>query len=329
MAPSGDSKTGRITTLIAVISVLISIAALTLSYFANRETAAVDLRAVASTNSFGSTPVGYAVLVSFSNESLRPIIIRSMELKVAGKPVAPVTSFLLDNGAGADASSLGDEPIEDGHSLPFALPERGAQTLTAFADFSLADSQAHRGERSPLLARAREFCRELPTETPSQRQPSTVELEIDFDPGETLTVPVRISDPIGGANEWRMDVTGPPPRPNGIVFWRRIASPTALRLLTVKVWTWDGHLERSVSLPTVGAAYSEVRFPGLGPDSYRAALFQDREPLAVGLFHVPLEETNEIIYPSNAQLANGECLRIKGRHNIYNYARTPYDRPNR
>jgi hypothetical protein len=143
-------------------------------------------------------------------------------------------------------------------------------------------------------------------------------------------VPVRVADPIGGANVWRLDVTGPPAHPNGMVFWRRIAAPIALRLLTVKVWTQFGHLERSVSLPISGAAYSQVRFPRLaGGVGYRAALLQSREPLAVGRFHVPLEKTNEIIYPSPAQRANGQCLRVKARHNIYKYPRTPYENPNR
>jgi hypothetical protein len=327
MASNGEKKSSRWPTIFAGVAVVISVIAFLQSRSVHNELTAVDLRGFASTNSFGSTPAGYAIRVSLSNGSLRPVIIRSMKLKVAGKRVAEVASYLPQAGAGADAVSLGDEPIEDARSLPFAIPERGTQTLTAFADFSQAASQAYRGLKTPLLARAREFCRELSKEgsghgegAPWRPKSSAIELEIRSDPGGTHTVPVLLSMPIRGANVWRMDVTGPLPHPDGVRFQRRIAAPSALKLLTVKVWSWDGHLERAVSLPVVGAAYADVRFHRLAAGSYRAALLEGRRPLAVGLFDVPLEESNEVIYPSNAQTANGECLRIMGRHDIYNYA---------
>jgi hypothetical protein len=97
--------------------------------------------------------------------------------------------------------------------------------------------------------------------------------------------------------------------------------------LTVKVWSWDGRLERTVSLPVVGAAYADVRFHGLAAGSYRAALLEGRKPLAVGLFDVPLEEANEVIYPSGEQIVNGECLRKEGKHDIYDYGRRPSEHP--
>lgn len=307
-----------------VLGFLISLGALYLSYVVHHEDTKVDLQAVASTDPFGSTPAGYAVRVSLSNESLRPVIVRSMTLTMGGEPVAPVTSFLPNEGAKTDAVSLGDEPLEDAHSLPLALPARGAMTLTAFADFSRAAEQALQKERTPRLKRALEFCHRLPRE--GERPPPTDgQLEVDAEPGGTLKVPVTVSLPIRGANIWRMDVTGPVDHPNGLVFWRRVAAPSALRLLTAKVWTWDGHPERSASLPVTGAAYSEVRFPGLqAGESYRAALLDGHEPLAVGKFHVPLDEEDEVIYPSPAQTVNGECLRVEGKHDVYDYPHTPY-----
>jgi hypothetical protein len=316
----------------SVLSVLIACFALLLSYLANQEEAAVDFDAAASVNSLGATPAGYAIHISLVNDSLRPVIVRSMRLKVSGRFVAPIASFLSDNRAGSDASALGDEPLEEARSLPVALAARGTRTLIGLADFSTAAAQAHQGKDTPLVARAREFCRELPRTArakrrlpePSGRTRSKLELELDVDPGGAQTVPVHLAKVVGGANAWRMDVTGAKMHPNGIVFWRRIAAPTALRFITLKIWTWDGHLRRSASLPVAGGAYSEVRFPPLPSDSYRAALFQNGEPLAVGLFHVPLSRSNQVIFPSHAQRADGQCLRIKGKRNIYDYARTPY-----
>ncbi len=321
---SGSTRLAKIGAATGIAGLLISLGAFYLSYLAHHETTKVDLRAVASTNPFGSTPVGYAIRVSLSNESLRPVIVKSMTLAVGGGPLAPVTSFLPNNGAKTDAVSLGDEPLEDAHSLPLALPARGATTLTAFADFSRAAEQAQLKERTPLLKRALEFCHELPKEG-ERPHPSDVQLEVNSEPGGKHTSPVAISMPIRGANIWRMDVTGPAKHPTGLAFWRRVAAPSALRLLTAKVWTWDGHLERAASLPVTGAAYSEVRFRGLRPEEgYRAALFDGHEPLAVGKFHVPLDNEDEVIYPSPAQTVNGECLRVEGKHDVYDYPRTPY-----
>jgi hypothetical protein len=333
-------KKGRSPTFYAGVGVALSLLGVALSAFAlvqsrevHNELTAVDLRGLASTNPFSSTPAGYAIRVSLSNGSLRPVIVRSMELEVAGKPAAEVTSYLPHAGPGADAVSLGDEPLESARSLPFAIPERGAQTLTAFADFSRAASQAYRKAKSPLLARAREFCRELKEiEVGGQGAPwrpksSAVKLEIRTDPGGTRTIPVLLAMPFRGANIWRMDVTGPVSHPDGVRFQRRIAAPSALKLLTVKVWSWDGRLERTASLPVVGAAYADVRFHGLAAGSYRAALIEGSKPLAVGLFDVPLQEANELIYPSNAQVVNGECLRIEGKHDIYDYGQGPREHP--
>lgn len=314
--------------IVSILSAVVALVALILSFLANQEETAVEFDAAASVNSLGSTAAGYAIRISLINDSLRPIIVRSMELKELGKPTASITSFLIDNRAGSDASALGDEPLETARSLPFALAARSARTLIGLADFSTAVAQAHSGKHTPLLARAQEFCHELPKGT-SRRTESKLELEIKIDPGDPQIVPVRLTKVVGGANAWRMDVTGAKAHPNGMVFWRRISAPAALRLITLKIWTWDGHLKRTASLPMAGAAYGEVRFTPLHTDSYRAALFRDGEPLAVGLFHVPLTRSNQVIYPRHAQRVNGQCLRIEGKENIYDYARTPYQHPNR
>jgi hypothetical protein len=338
VASDEKKKTGRwpavfagIGVAISIFSVVISVVALLQSRSVHNELTAVDLRGFASTNSFSSTPAGYAIRVSLTNGSLRPVIIRSMKLEVAGKPIAEVASYLPRGGPGADAASLGDKPIEDARGLPFAISERGAQTVTAFADFSRAASQAYRKLKTPLLARARRFCRELSKTSvegqgaPWRPKPLAIELEIRADPGGTLIVPVLLSEPIRGANVWRMKVTGPAQHPDGVHFKRRIAAPSSLELLTVKVWRWDGHLERAVSLPAVGSAYADVRFHPLAKGSYRAALLEGSRPLAVGLFDVPLNETHELIYPSDAQTVNGECLRIKGKRDIYDYGKKPHE----
>jgi hypothetical protein len=315
-------------TVVAAVSLVVSIGAFGLSWKTHGEATSVDFAAAGSINSYGSTPAGYAVRISLVNQSLRPIIVRSIELEESGRPIAPITTFLTDSRASTDASALGDEPLEDARPFPLTLPSRGAQTLTGFADFSDAAAQAQRHEVTPLLKRARRFCRELKRVGPASGETSSsMELEIQFEPGGTTKVPVLISNPKGGVNNWHLEVTGPADHPSEIVFWRRIAAPTALRLVTLKIWTWDGHLKRTARLPVSGAAYAQMGFAPLPRDSYRAALFQNGEPLAVGLFHVPLDEPHETIYPSAAQRVNGECMRIRGKRNVYNYARTPFAHP--
>ena len=49
--------------------------------------------------------------------------------------------------------------------------------------------------------------------------------------------------------------------------------------------------------------------------------------LASGPFHVPLEQREETIYPSDAQLENGQCLELRGERDIFSQPRTRYEQP--
>jgi hypothetical protein len=323
----------RITAVVAVASLALSIVALVVSYSAIREEAAVDLEAAASVNSLGSTPAGYAIRISFINQSLRPVIIRSIDLKVGGVPVASVESVLFDGRAGTDAAALGDEPLEDNRPLPLTLAERGAETLVGLANFSTVDRQASAREHTDNLSAARAFCDELPPDPSRRLAPrfenetvgSSVELEVDVEPGGSFSVPVTINRAIGADNPWRMEVTGPRARPTGLAFWRFTSAPSASRLLTAEIWRGDGTPVSTASLPVSGSATSEVSFQGLRSGYYRAALLQQGNVLAVGHFDVPLGEARESIYPLGAQRANGQCELIEGKKNVFTYRRRGYE----
>jgi hypothetical protein len=326
------SQLGRVTAALAVISLVVSILALVLSYLANREETAVNLHAAASINSLGSTPAGYAVRISFINESLRPVIVSSMMLKVDGVAVAPISSVLAGDEAGSDAASLGDEPLESARSLPFALPARGAQSITGLADFSRPEREAAAHHASERLMLARRFCRNLPVERPAHlgrgepRRMPAIELDIRFTPGGSETVPVPVTEVVGGDNPWRMEVSGPTVHPTGVSFSRYTSAPTALRLVSVKVWEGEGGLVRSASLPVSGAVTTGVRFRSLPSGYYRAGLFDGHEVLAVGHFNVPLNEKNELIYPLGAQRANGQCNLLENKRNVFTYKRPDFER---
>jgi hypothetical protein len=321
----GKSRRERAAIAISIVGLLISFAAAVFAYRAQKETSDVHLRAAGSITSLGSTPAGYAVQISFTNDSLRPVIVRSIELRVGGMPVAGVTRYLLDSRAGTDASALGDEPLEASRSLPFALSARGATTLTGFADFADFGFFGER-EHARWRRKVTELCDQLQgfaNDTPAP--PVTVEVKIE--PSRTIRGQVHIVDlPIGG-DTWSMDMAGPKEGPTGISVWRRESSPSALRLLRVRVWRAHGGVIRSRSLPVVGAGSAQLNFRALPRGDYRAALSQGEALLASGRFHVPLEQARETIFPSDGQLENGQCLELEGERDVYLQPGTRYEHP--
>ncbi len=305
----------------------ISVWALIEAREANHEESAVEFDAVASLNNLGSTPAGYAVRITLNNASLRPIIIERMELKVRGVPVAPITGILP--GDRSAATTLGDEPLYAAKPLPFALAERGAETLTGLADFYAAE---HARLGSPKLAAANEFCDELPSEptragTPQIRQArSRVALEIHTAPGGVTTVPVHITGTGAAENTWRMEVLASDRTANGVAFWRFDSAPSALRLLTLKVWSGEGGLMRSVTLPVTGSVTTEAKFRPLPEGYYRAALIDEGHPVAIGHFDVPLKRDLPI-YPQWQQLVNGQCQLLRKGKNVFSYSRRGFEGP--
>lgn len=321
---------GVVTPVAAIVSLGLSLWAVKESHDANQEQSAIKFDAAASVNNLGSTPAGYAVRITLINASLRPIIVNAMELKVGGVPVAPITGVMVGNRS--EATGLGDQPLTSARPLPLAVAERGAVTLTGLADFSEAAADARGDRRSAKLDAAEAFCRQLPPEPTGiaapqvRRGSSDVELEVDYDPGGAETVPVQISSSGAIDNTWRMEVLGPEASPDGIAFWRYNSAPSALRVLTLKVWHGDGGLMRSVSLPVSGAATTEAHFEPLPDGYYRAALLEEGHPLAVGDFDVPLKQGRPL-YPLWAQVVNGQCELLEKAKSVYIYSRNRFEGP--
>jgi hypothetical protein len=320
-------------------SLLISVIAFLESRHAGQEQTAVSFDAAASVNNLGSTPAGYAVRITLINASLRPIIVNKMVLKVGDTPIGPITGLLLGNRSAA--VGLGDQPLADERPLPFALAERGAVTLTGLASFParpggpvtgsiVAESGPHVSRsRAAALGAAFRFCRELPPEPtgtapiPTRPRRSDVKLEITYSPGGTKTVPVQISPGLI-ENTWRMKVMAANGSAAGIAFWRYDSAPSALRLLTVKVWRGDGGLMRSVSLPVAGSVTSEARFAPLPKGYYRAALLDEGTPVSIGHFKVPLRRDLPIA-PQWQQIVNGQCELLREGKSVFIYPRKGFE----
>lgn len=205
-------------------------------------------------------------------------------------------------------------------------------TLTGFADFSAQVAEVHEeGEASRSLRDARTFCRDLPQEGGESTSgngyvESDIELKISYEPEESKTIPVLISSQGLVENSWRMKVLGSEHRPDGIAFWRYVSAPSALRMITVKVWRGDGGLVRSVSLPVTGSVTTEARFKSLPDGYYRAALLDEGHPVAIGHFDVPLRKGRPI-YPLWTQLVNGQCDLLRGGTNVFRFKRKGFESP--
>ena len=109
--------------------------------------------------------------------------------------------------------------------------------------------------------------------------------------------------------------------PTGVRFWLPTSSPSAFRFVTVKVWRRSGGLEHAGSLPVAGANSARFNFSALSDGSYRMALFRRDQILAIAAFTVPLSKHSRQVFPSRAQEANGQCLEIEGRKDVF--AHTP------
>lgn len=324
------SGVAKLAFFVSVISLLVTILTLIFHLHESSETTAVKVIPEASVNSLGSTPAGYAVRISLVNDSLRPVVITSMNLTVGGKVVAPIRTFLP--GAFADAGSLGDRPLFDAHSLPFSLAPRGAETLTGIADFSEADTEVKQGKKGAAkLKLARRFCKKVdpPRSKPVDeseglvREPeSTIGLEIESEPPgseELWTTSAAVSQPTDPPNVWRLRILGRRRHPTGMRFWLPTSSPSAFRFVTLRIWRRDGRLVDTRSVAVAGASGGRLRFSALAPGSYRAALSRRDGILAIATFQIPLKRGERVIFPARAEQANGQCLEIRGYGDIFSH----------
>ena len=133
--------------IVAAFSFGVSLAVGVVGYIAFHERTSVHLEGFAVANTLGSTPGGYGIDVSIINDSLRPVIVRSVSLEVDGVPVTEAAEYLPEPRILNDQSTRGDRPIEQAVAFPLAIPARGARTIGALFRFGHVDEVWYARER--------------------------------------------------------------------------------------------------------------------------------------------------------------------------------------
>jgi hypothetical protein len=83
---------------VAFASLIVSGLAWKEGHDAKSEEKAIEVEAAASVDNLGSSPAGYAVRISLTNAGLRPVIVKSMELMIDGREVAPIGGACYSGG---------------------------------------------------------------------------------------------------------------------------------------------------------------------------------------------------------------------------------------
>lgn len=271
--------------LISVSGIVISVLAFFLSYSVQNEQEAVRVEGVAVANTLGSTPKGYGIRLSLINDSLRPVIIRSVTLVVDGVRVAPALEYLPDARSLNDQSTRGDEPVRDAVPFPLTIRARGARTIAPLLSFAQADEIFYARRNNSILAGAKEFCRSLGLNP--QRSHSII-LRVESEPGGATAVPIQMIGPLDGGNQWFVTIMGPRNAPNGVEVRRKFTAASAIRRMTIEISRRGGEAVRRVSLPLFGSEGARFSFPTIGPGGYRLAVLDGGRFVAGSKFQVPL-----------------------------------------
>lgn len=291
------------TLVVATIGVVISLLALVVSLLNHGEETTVKVEGVAVANTLGSTPMGYGIRVSIINDSLRPVIVKSLSLYVDGVAVAPAEEYLPDPRRLNDQSTRGDEPLHDAEPLPLAIPARGARTIAALLNFTRADEIFYARRSGPILKGAKAFCRQLLKPRAGHR----VEMRAETTPGGVAALPVKMIGPLDGGNQWYLSVKGPTTSPSGVLVHRKVSASSAVHLITVSIWRSGDRPVRRMRAPVFGPEWAQFPFPALGRGSYRITLSDGNQIVAGGTFSVPLKNRLRAISPSSGSTENVQC----------------------
>lgn len=274
--------------VISSISLAVSIIVGLLSYGALHEERAVRIDGFAAANPLGDTQPGYGIRVALINESLRPVIVRSMTLETDGTAIAPATSFLPSSKFLTDLSLQPDQPILATHTFPVALGARSTRTMAVF--FNLYEAIGMYAHRSAAVKRAGlAFCRAAAFAGPSKfTHEHEFSVLISSEPGADTRLSVEMTGPGDGGGAWFTSVLGSRAAPKGIDVRRKLAASTSVRLITIRIWRNPGGLAREVTRPLFGDRFSRFPFRPLPRGAYRVAFFDGQRVVAGGVFRVPL-----------------------------------------
>lgn len=288
-----------------MFSLAVSLAVGVVGYIAFHERTSVDLEGFAVANTLSSTPSGYGVDVAIVNNSLRPVIVRSVGLEVDGVPVTEASEYLPEPRILKDQSMRGDQPVDQAIAFPLAIPARGTRTIGVLFRFGRVDEVWYARRDSAALQGAKTFCSALSLRTDTDRH--RIELRIDSTPSTGTTVPVTMVGPVDGGNQWFLRVIAAA-HPSTAEIRRKFASPTAYRLMTLRIWGNRGGLVSRVSLPLFGAGTAFPNFPPLANGKYRIAISEGSRIVAGGRFNVPMQAKHPgLISPSAATYSNSQC----------------------
>jgi hypothetical protein len=311
MSETGKDRSRResLALVVAGFSLATAIVAGYLSYGALHEQRAVSIEGFAVANALGETKTGYGIRVSLVNESLRPVIVRSVDLMANGTKIGRAVAFTPEFDFLRYGSTMRDPGLE-AQPPPIAVGERSVRTVAALLDFSEPADEAERLDSRdklelPKFGLAFNFCRALRSEPVD----TEFSLLVTLESGEARELPVTFTGIGNSISRWIMIVLGRSNAPRGIAVSRQEAVQR-VRLVTLRIWTAKRGLIRSVTRPLYGSKSSRFPFRKLPRGTYHVGILEQGRVVGGGIFRVPLHPIYDrnVLRPLTRQ-PQGRCAR--------------------
>jgi hypothetical protein len=276
--------------LASVLAVVLSVIGVKQSGEAASEQRAIEVQGVATANQLLRTNEGLGLLVSLTNASLRPLILRDAILLLDGRRIGRANRYL------ANATVLARIQLDPGRvvgntqSLPLTLGARDGRTLGLFID-----DQAERpifigppNGRGPRRTTFRTWDRVLSGEEPARRH--RIILRVTFAPRVVKRITVQVEPAMTAAFAWQEAIS--PLRPSAVSMGlrRKAGEPGQGDVFRLDVWSRRGRTHRVYERPLIANDWTDVIVRGLPNGEYLYTFRIRSEAVVTGCMRFPAHD---------------------------------------
>jgi hypothetical protein len=280
--------------LFGVVGMVTGLAGFVLAYRAQHEQEVVNLAAYPSAGPSALTAGGLGVRLQLVNQSLRPVIVRSVSLWEGGTKLATATGYTQD-ARRLDEAQLDPAALTNGLlDFPLNVGAREGRTTAllldiwngVFATGAAATAALHKlnrtlsglGPRSPKTAPFElqiDLAPGGPRRFPLQSLAPSFHSAAEAEPATATATPAWLVSPIGHH------------RLAGLFLRRTGADAGAVDLVKLDLWKYGSALQRSISRPVIGHEAAMFPLSDLPRGSYTATFQLDGKVIAERSFSLP------------------------------------------
>ena len=302
--------------LVALVALVFSGLGYGLAKSVQNEQQDVVVDAASTTNPRYDLLSGQGINISISNESLRAIIVDRIEVSIDGTRLASSDSYLPDSRLLEQHTLTPDRLATDAQPLPLTVDARSARSFATFFPIAGTVSGGNTATELQSYERAVRFCQAVAAgiTEPPPRNLARLSVTIHYLPDGSLTAPLVSRGPMDERYAWFSSLGGPLDSPNKLIVWRKLTEPTAVREVTMKLWSAAQRRPYVAQAALLGSQSTPIPLPSLSPGIYRFLVFDGAAAVNGGRFRLPLKGP----IARNAEFSNGAfdlpfCQRIQGR----------------